>query len=56
MGHYEQLWLNIYINFFQNASIHQSVLTLRATDQDDGSNAEFTFEFKNGTQVISIGN
>ena len=43
----------IYI-FFQNASIHQSVLTLRATDQDDGSNAEFTFEFKNGTQVISI--
>ncbi len=39
-------------HIFQNATVGFSVLTLSATDKDQGSNAEFVFEFKDGAQVF----
>eukprot|EP00794_Sanderia_malayensis_P011811 gene11811-13035_t len=38
----------------ENASIGDSVLTLSATDKDQGRNAEMLFLFKNGTQADEL--
>ena len=38
----------------QNATSGYSVLTVRATDKDDGSNSEISFEFKAGSHVGNL--